>query len=80
MHEWVPYVAHLIDAPPPARISVEHAEREIGHQLVYYGTQLRGASNDKARRELGFSPVYPDWRDGLRALLAPAASTPLHRV
>lgn len=80
MHEWVPYVAHLIDAPPPARISVERAEREIGHQLVYYGTQLRGASNDKARRELGFSPVYPDWRDGLRALLAPAASTPLHRV
>ena len=74
MHEWVPYVADLIDAPPPARISVERAEREIGHQLVYYGTQLRGASNKKARRELGFSPVYPDWRDGLRGLLAPAAS------
>ena len=30
MHEWVPYVAHLIDAPPPASISVERAEREIG--------------------------------------------------
>jgi len=56
MHEWVPYVAQLIGAPPPAAISVECAEREIGHQLVYYGTQLRGASNDKARRDLGFSP------------------------
>lgn len=80
MHEWVPYVAHLMDAPPPASISVERADREIGHQLVYYGTQLRGASNDKARRELGFSPVYPDWKDGFRASLAPGTSTPPHRV
>ena len=74
MHEWVPYVAQLIGARPPAAISVERTEREIGHQLVYYGTQLRGASNDKARRDLGFWPVYPDWRDGLRAELAPRQS------
>jgi nucleoside-diphosphate-sugar epimerase len=72
MREWVPYVAHLVGAPPPASVSTERAEHEVGHQAVYYGTQLRGASNGKARRELGFSPVYPDWRDGFRASLAPA--------
>jgi 2-alkyl-3-oxoalkanoate reductase len=76
MREWVPYVAHLLGAPPPARVSVERAEREIGRQAVYYGTQLRGASNGKARRDLGFSPVYPHWKDGFRASLAPATSTP----
>jgi 2-alkyl-3-oxoalkanoate reductase len=76
MREGVPYVADLVGAPPPARVSVERAEREVGRQAVYYGTQLRGASNGKARRDLGFSPVYPDWRDGFRASLAPATSTP----
>jgi nucleoside-diphosphate-sugar epimerase len=70
MREWVPYVAHLIGAPPPPRVSVERAEREVGRQAVYYGTQLRGASNGKARRDLGFSPVYPDWRHGFQALLS----------
>lgn len=79
MREWVPYVARLVGAPPPARISVPRAEREIGHQIVFYGTQLRGASNRKARRELGFSPVYRDWRDGFRASLAPATSPAARR-
>jgi hypothetical protein len=60
------------DASMTARISVERAERQVGRQAVYYGTQLRGASNGKARRDLGFSPVYPDWRDGFGASLAPA--------
>jgi nucleoside-diphosphate-sugar epimerase len=69
MHEWVPYVAHLVGAPPPPTVPVERAEREVGHQAVYYGTQLRGASNAKARRDLGFMPAYPDWRDGFRASL-----------
>jgi nucleoside-diphosphate-sugar epimerase len=66
MREWVPFLAQLVGAPRPATIPAERAER----QLVYYGTQLRGTSNAKARRDLGFSPLYPDWRDGFRASLA----------
>jgi nucleoside-diphosphate-sugar epimerase len=71
MRDWVPCVARLLGAPPPASVSEERAER----QLVYYGMQLRGASNAKARRDLGFSAVYPDWRDGFRSSLAAALVT-----
>jgi nucleoside-diphosphate-sugar epimerase len=75
MREWVPYLANLVGAPRPPRVSAERAEHDEGYQAVYYGTQLRGASNAKARRELGFSPLYPDWRSGFRASLSDA--TPL---
>lgn len=70
MREWVPYLAEILGAPPPATVSAESAERDTGHQAVYYGTQLRGASNAKARRELGFSPLFPDWRGGFQASLS----------
>ena len=33
-------------------------------------TESRGASNAKARRELGWQPAYPSWREGFRAALA----------
>jgi hypothetical protein len=39
--EWLPYLAELLDAPPPRRVSEEEAEEQIGAQAVYYGTQLR---------------------------------------
>ena len=31
-------------------------------------TSLRGVSNAKAKRELGWSPAYPSWRQGFAAL------------
>jgi hypothetical protein len=37
------------------------------------GTESRGASNAKARRELGWEPRYPSWREGFRAAYDPAA-------
>ncbi len=77
MREWVPYLANLVGAPRPPTVSTESAERDAGHQVVYYGTQLRGASNAKVRRELGFSPLYPDWKGGFRASLSGA--TPARR-
>ena len=33
-------------------------------------TECRGASNAKARRELGWTPAYPSWREGFKAVLA----------
>lgn len=30
-------------------------------------TDVRGASNSKAKRELGWTPAYPSWRDGFPA-------------
>ncbi|MGN9778419.1 NAD-dependent epimerase/dehydratase family protein [Micromonospora sp. H33] len=66
--EWLPYLAELLDAPPPRRVSVVEAEEQIGVQAVYYGTQLRAASNAKAKAELGLSLEYPSWREGFREL------------
>ncbi|MGW1345699.1 NAD-dependent epimerase/dehydratase family protein [Kribbella sp. NPDC002412] len=64
--EWLPYLAQLLDAPSPMRVSEEEAERTFGVQSVYYGNHLRAASNSKARSELRFRPQYPSWRDGFR--------------
>lgn len=64
--EWLPYLAQLLDAPPPRRVSEEAAEQQFGVQAVYYGNQLRAASNAKAKARLGFTPEYPSWRDGFR--------------
>ncbi|TCO42520.1 nucleoside-diphosphate-sugar epimerase [Kribbella antiqua] len=66
--EWLPYLAQLLDAPPPRRISEEEAEQQIGVQAVYYGNHLPPAGNAKAKAELGFAPEYPSWRDGFRKL------------
>lgn len=66
--EWLPYLAELLDAPPPRRVSAAEAEEQIGVQAVYYGTQLRAASNAKAKAELGLSLEYPSWREGFREL------------
>jgi 2-alkyl-3-oxoalkanoate reductase len=65
---WLPYLAELLDAPPPRRVSEEEAEQEIGVQAVYYGNQLRAASNAKAKSELGLTLEYPSWREGFREL------------
>ena len=53
----------LIPAVPPAppRISEEEALRTLGPDAVYYATRLRGASNEKARRELEFRPRPLEW-------------------
>ncbi len=40
-----------------------------GSFAVAFATQLRGASNAKAKRELGWEPRYPSWRQGFREAL-----------
>jgi hypothetical protein len=66
--EWLPYLAELLDAPPPRHVSEEEAEKQIGAHAMYYGTQLRAASNAKAKSELGLTLEYPSWREGFREL------------
>lgn len=66
--EWLPYLAEILGAPPPRRVSEEEAEEQIGAQAVYCGTQLRAASNAKAKSELGLTLEYPSWREGFREL------------
>src|ERR1700730_6464083 len=53
--------ARAAGAPAPPRVSEEEALRASGPDALYYATRLRGASNEKARRELEFHPRPLEW-------------------
>ncbi len=61
LREWLPAFAQWLNAPPPPQISVEDVLQEIDADAVYYGTQMRGVSNAKAKRELNFQPRPLEW-------------------
>jgi len=61
---WLPAFASFIGAPPPPHISEKEAIQTAGRDAVYYATQLRGASNAKAKREFGFAPRRLEWLQG----------------
>jgi nucleoside-diphosphate-sugar epimerase len=58
---WLPAFAAAVGAPDPPRITEQEALRSAGPDFVYYATQLRGASNAKAKREMGFAPRQLEW-------------------
>jgi nucleoside-diphosphate-sugar epimerase len=60
-HVWLTAFARVAGAPAPPRVSEEEALRRSGPDAVYYATRLRGASHEKARRELGFRPRPLEW-------------------
>jgi nucleoside-diphosphate-sugar epimerase len=62
VREWLPAFARWLDAPPPPQVAVEDVLKEDGGaDAVYYGTQMRGVSNAKAKRELNFQPRRLEW-------------------
>jgi nucleoside-diphosphate-sugar epimerase len=61
VREWLSAFAQWLKASPPPRISVEEALKASGPDAVYYGTQIRGVSNAKAKRELNFRPRPLEW-------------------
>lgn len=67
--EWLPFLAEAAGAKPPRRVPAWLARRLVGEHGVAMMTQTRGASNARARRELGWTPRYPSWRDGFPAAL-----------
>ena len=60
-HLWLSAFARASGAAAPPRVSEEEALRASGPDAVYYATRLRGASNEKARRELEFRPRRLEW-------------------
>lgn len=60
-HFWLTAFARAAGAPPPPRVSEEEALRASGPDAVYYATRLRGASNERAGRELEFRPRPLEW-------------------
>jgi nucleoside-diphosphate-sugar epimerase len=67
---WVAGLAEMLGAEPPGRVPEEVALSVAGEYPVYLSTRLNGLSNEKAKRELGWSPRYATWREGFGSMLA----------
>lgn len=65
--EWLPYLAKVAGAKPPLRMPAWLGRLLAGEFVVAQMTTARGASNEKARKELGWEPRYESWREGFRA-------------
>ncbi|HSO98933.1 MAG TPA: NAD(P)-dependent oxidoreductase [Solirubrobacteraceae bacterium] len=61
---WLPALAEKAGAPKPWRVPKFIGRVAAGEVGVVMMTQIRGASNAKARRELGWQPRHPSWREG----------------
>jgi nucleoside-diphosphate-sugar epimerase len=64
--EWLPYLARVVGAKPPLRVPGWLARPMAGAVAVRWMTEARGSSNEKAKRELGWQPQWPSWRQGFR--------------
>jgi 2-alkyl-3-oxoalkanoate reductase len=67
VREWLPVLARTLGGKPPRQFPVWLARLFAGEGAVMMGTTGRGASNAKAKRELGWTPRYPSWRQGFAA-------------
>jgi 2-alkyl-3-oxoalkanoate reductase len=65
--EWLPYLAECVGARPPWRVPAWAGRIMAGDTVASLMTQIRGSSNAKARRELGWAPEYGSWRAGFAA-------------
>ena len=74
VREWLPALAAAIGAKPPRRVPSWLARLMAGEAGVVLMTEIRGASNAKAKRELGWAPRYPTWREGFRAAYSGASA------
>jgi 2-alkyl-3-oxoalkanoate reductase len=67
---WLPAIAEAIGAPPPRHIP-RWVGRMLGEHVVVMMCEIRGASNERAKRELDWTPRWPSWREGIAALAQP---------
>jgi 2-alkyl-3-oxoalkanoate reductase len=64
VNEWLPYLARVVGAKPPMRVPAWLGRLLAGAGIAEQMTVNRGSSNAKARKELGWEPTYPTWREG----------------
>ena len=79
--EWLPAMAEALGAKPPRKLPAWLAQLFAGKANVVLATEARGASNAKAKRELGWTPRYHSWRQGFPATYSagPVAGVPERR-
>ena len=68
---WLPYMADVVGAKPPMRVPKWLGRIAAGAVTAHWMTEARGASNEKAKRELDWQPAWRSWRDGFRYALDP---------
>jgi 2-alkyl-3-oxoalkanoate reductase len=66
LREWLPVYAEAVGAKKPRRVPKWIARIAGGQYMTQLATELRGASNARAKAELGWTPRYPSWRQGFR--------------
>jgi len=71
--EWLPVLADALGAKPPRSLAIWVARILMGGDAVLGMTESRGASNARAKRDLGWTLRYPTWRIGFAAALAATA-------
>jgi nucleoside-diphosphate-sugar epimerase len=64
VREWLPVLASVLEAKPPRRVPRWLARLAAGEAAAAMMTDVQGASNAKAKRELGWQLWYPSWRQG----------------
>ena len=65
--EWLPELAQTLGAKKPMRVPRFIGRLFAGEVGDVMMTELRGASNARAKRELAWSPAHPSWRQGFTA-------------
>jgi nucleoside-diphosphate-sugar epimerase len=70
LREWLPAFAEMIGAKPPRRLPAWLVRLVVGKAMARSAVETRGASNEKAKRELGWQPAHPSWRQGFPEMLA----------
>ena len=76
VRQWLPVLAEALGAKPPRRFPVWVARLFAGQANAVLAVESRGASNAKAKRELGWAPRYDSWRTGFAAAYASTAADP----
>jgi nucleoside-diphosphate-sugar epimerase len=66
--EWLPEMAQMLGAKKPRRVHRFVGRLFAGEAGVVMMTEFRGTSNAKAKRELGWRPTHPSWRQGSAAI------------
>ena len=67
--DWLPYLAECIGAKPPMHLPNTIARMMVGEHAVALMNDVRGVSNEKAKRELAWTPKWTSWRRGFREAL-----------
>ena len=68
VREWLPALAAAAGAKPPRHVT-RWVGRLMGEHLVAMMCEIRGSSNEKIKRQLGWTPAWPTWREGFPAIV-----------